>query len=45
MQNKNASPSPYISPTVRVIPLMMENALCESPVPGGNEDIGYEDWD
>jgi hypothetical protein len=35
----------YISPTVRVIPLIMENAICESPVPGGNEDIGYEDWD
>ena len=35
----------YISPTVRVIPLTMENAICDSPVPGGNEDIGYEDWD
>ena len=37
--------SVYISPTVRVIPLTMENAICDSPVPGGNEDIGYEDWD
>ena len=36
--------STYIPPTVRVIPLTMENAICDSPVPGGNEDIGYEDW-
>ena len=37
--------SDYTSPIVRVIPLTMANAICESPVPGGNEDIGYEDWD
>lgn len=35
----------YVAPTFRIIPLRMENAICESPVPGGNEDIGYEDWD
>jgi hypothetical protein len=35
----------YTSPIVRVIPLTMENALCGSPILGGNEDIGYEDWD
>lgn len=35
----------YLSPALRVIPLICENAICESPVPGGNEDIGYEDWD
>ena len=35
---------PYISPFVRVVPLTMENALCGSPVPGGSEDIGYDDW-
>lgn len=35
----------YSPPVVRLIPLTMENAICESPVPGGNEDIGYEDWD
>ena len=35
----------YTSPFVRLIPLTMENALCGSPLPGGNEDIGYEDWD
>jgi hypothetical protein len=35
----------YTPPIVRVIPFSMENAICESPVPGGNEDIGYEDWD
>ena len=45
MQNSIAAASLYIPPIVRVIPLIMENALCGSPVPGGNEDIGYEDWD
>lgn len=35
----------YSSPIVRVIPLTMEKALCGSPLPGGNEDIGYDDWD
>lgn len=35
----------YASPAVRVIPLRAEHAICESPVPGGNEDIGFEDWD
>ena len=33
----------YVQPAVRVVPLRMENAICESPLPGGNEDIGYED--
>ena len=37
--------SAYIPPSVRVIPMTMENAICDSPVPGGKEDIGYEDWD
>ena len=35
----------YQSPTLRILPVRIENAICESPVPGGNEDIGYEDWD
>lgn len=35
----------YQSPVLRTIPIRIENAICESPVPGGNEDIGYEDWD
>ena len=35
----------YQSPVLRIIPLVPENAICESPVPGGNEDIDYEDWD
>lgn len=35
----------YESPALRIIPLIPGNAICESPVPGGNEDIGYEDWD
>ena len=35
----------YSTPSVRLIPLRMEHAICDSVVPGGNEDIGYEDWD
>lgn len=35
----------YQPPVIRLILVVNENALCGSPVPGGNEDIGYEDWD
>lgn len=35
----------YVSPASRLIPFCLENAICGSPVPGGNEDIGYEDWE
>ena len=36
--------SDYTAPMVRVIPITLENAVCGSPLPGGNEDIDYEDW-
>ena len=35
----------YQVPVLRIIPLIPENAICDSTFPGGNEDIGYEDWD
>lgn len=35
----------YQAPVLRIIPLIPENAICDSTIPGGNEDIGYEDWD
>ena len=35
----------YIAPSLRIIPMSLENAICDSTIPGGNEDIGYEDWD
>lgn len=35
----------YVAPALRTIPLLEEHAVCASPIPGGNEDIGYEDWD
>ena len=35
----------YLSPNLRIIPMSFENAICDSTIPGGNEDIGYEDWD
>ena len=34
----------YQSPSLRIIPLSLENVICDSSIPGGNEDIGYEDW-
>ena len=44
MDTSIANLSGYQAPTVRVQQLHMENAICDSPVPGGNEDIGYEEW-
>lgn len=41
---KSTVKSDYVSPSIRNIPLRLENALCGSPLPGGNEDIGYDDW-
>ena len=35
----------YLTPALRIIPIYVENAICDSTIPGGNEDIGYEDWD
>lgn len=37
--------SEYIAPALRVIPVHVENAICGSVIPGGNEDVGYDDWD
>jgi hypothetical protein len=34
----------YQTPSLRLLGINLENAVCGSPVPGGNEDIGYEDW-
>ena len=33
----------YKTPRVRIIPLLTEKAFCGSSVPGGNEDVGYDD--
>ncbi len=35
----------YLAPALRIITIHVENAICDSTIPGGNEDIGYEDWD
>ena len=35
----------YLAPALRIVPLNVENAVCGSPLQGGNEDIGYDDWD
>lgn len=34
----------YVCPAVRVVPVVMLNVFCSSPQPGGNEDVGYDDW-
>lgn len=33
---------PYAAPGFRLLPIRFENNIC-SPLPGGNEDIGYEE--
>jgi hypothetical protein len=43
--NKLYQGQEYQSPALRIIPVNVENAICDSTIPGGNEDIGYEDWD
>ena len=40
----NESRQDYQTPSIRLIEMNLENALCGSPLPGGNEDIDYEDW-
>ena len=35
---------PYVMPVVELIPVAAESVLCESPLPGGNEGIGFEPW-
>lgn len=34
----------YVCPSSTVIQFQFENVLCESPLPGGNEGIGFEPW-
>lgn len=34
----------YQPPLLRWIPLRIEDNFCFSVPPGGNEDIGYDDW-
>lgn len=35
----------YQKPLAWLIEMNPEDILCISPVPGGNEGIGYDDWD
>ena len=37
---------PYTQPSCRIRRIDMEQDLCTSPTPppGGNEDVGYEEW-
>lgn len=42
---KETTSQEYQSPASRIIPVKVENAICDSTLPGGNEDIGFEDWD
>ena len=35
----------YLRPDIKVVYLNSSRSICEaSPVPGGSEDINYEDW-
>ena len=33
----------YEAPLVRIVPVRMEQCICSNPLPGGMEDIGYDD--
>jgi hypothetical protein len=44
MKTLNEKDRAYVSPTSAVIPFQLESVLCESPLPGGNEGIGFEPW-
>lgn len=35
----------YNAPDIWVLPMCGQEILCESPVPGGNESLVYEDWE
>ena len=34
----------YDPPQAAILPVEPGSVLCESPIPGGNEGIGYENW-
>jgi len=34
----------YVPPQAQSLFFEVENVLCESPLPGGNEGIGFENW-
>ena len=34
----------YVAPEVFVLPTDAPAVLCESPKPGGNESLVYEEW-
>lgn len=34
----------YQAPSFRLLDLNLEIVFCASPLPGGNEGIGYEEW-
>ena len=33
----------YQSPSLRLIDINLETSVCSDPLPGGNEDVGYDD--
>lgn len=35
---------PYLTPEASVLPVDAPAVLCESPKPGGNEDLVYDEW-
>ncbi len=34
----------YLQPRAEEFSFSPEGVVCNSPLPGGNEDIGYEPW-
>lgn len=44
MINSNTKLQEYLRPLAEELSFSPEGVVCESPLPGGNEGIGYEDW-
>ena len=34
----------YSAPKINLIPIQPDTLICTSPLPGGNEGIGFENW-
>ena len=44
MTDTNKTIARYLQPMAEEIIVSPENIVCESPLPGGNEGIGFENW-
>ena len=43
-KNVRCSGQDYLPPKAGIVPVEGEDMICQSPLPGGNEGIGFENW-